>query len=199
MRALKTSILLFCLSLFAVVSASASGLPWKDHQRPFDFTFGNHIDTHQQMQVLPDGSLFGYLYISFTGESDENGIPIAQHKDCNAEGVRCSVGWEIRGLPGEATFVSHQMGDHPIWEVNRAELPTPGAYTHFHWLGWPEHAHELLPTGEPMPGYFIQLIAKDTFLFKHGNDQVLVTNGSDNATHINIVSGLSEGSGGHGH
>jgi len=197
MRNLRIFFLICFLSLGTALSAIAIGLPWKDHQPPFNFTFGNHIDSHQQLQVLPDGSLFGYLYISFTGEADENGIPFAQHEDCNSEKVRCSVGWEVHGVPGQATFVSQRMGDHPIWEVKRADIPNPGAYTHFHWLGWPEHAQDLLPTGDLVDGYFLQLTAKDTFTFKHGNEKILVRNGVDNATHINIVSGLTEDSGGH--
>lgn len=196
MRALRVLFLLLFLSLGTALSVTAIGLPWKDHQPPFDFVFGNHIDSHQQLQILPDGSLFGYLYISFTGETDENGIPFAQHKDCNKEMTRCSVGWEVHGVPGQATFISHPVGDHPIWEVKRANIPAPGAYTHFHWLGWPEHAHDLLTTGDLVDGYFLQLTAKDTFIFKHGNEQILVENGVDNATHINIVSGLTENIGG---
>lgn len=185
--------------MFTVTSSFAEGLPWKDHEAPFDFMFENHIDSHQQIQVLPDGSLFGYLYITFTGEKNADGVPIAEHKNCNDEGVDCSVGWEIRGVPGHATFLSHQMGDHPVWQVSRSHIPVPGAYTHFHWLGFPDHAHDLPITGEPVSGYFIQLTGKDTFVFKHGNDEVLVTNGLDNATHINIVSGASSDGGGHDH
>ena len=198
MKVLRVVFFMALVLLFSVSVSSAKGLAWKNHQSPFDFLFGNHIDSHQQLQVLPDGSLFGYLYITFTGETNENGIPIAQHKNCNDEGVVCSVGWEIRGLPGHATFLSHQMGDHPLWQVMRAHIPTPGAYTHFHWNGWPDHAHDLLVTGEPVSGYFLQLTGKDTFLFKHGGDEILVTNGLDNASHINIVSGAVDG-GGHDH
>jgi hypothetical protein len=191
---------MFLILFFSASGSLAKGLPWLDHQSPFDFKFGNHIDSHQQLQVLPDGSLFGYLYIAFTGETNEDGIPIAQHKNCNDEGVVCRVGWEIRGIPGHATFLSHQMGDHPIWQVMRAHIPLPGAYTHFHWSGWPDHAHDLPLTGEPVGGYFLQLKGQDTFLFKHGGDEILVTNGLDNATHINIVSGTAgDGGGGHDH
>lgn len=198
MKILKTIFFVLLALLFAVSTSSGKGLPWKDHQSPFDFLFNNHIDSHQQLQVLPDGSLFGYLYITFTGETNEDGIPIAQHENCNDVGVKCSVGWEIRGVPGHATFLSHQMGDHPLWQVMRADIPIPGAYTHFHWNGWPEHAHDLPITGEPVSGYYLQLTGKDTFLFKHGGDEILVTNGLDNASHINIVSGAADG-GGHEH
>jgi hypothetical protein len=101
----------------------ADGLPWRNHAKPFDFLFGGHIDTHQQTKVLPDGTLFGNLYITFTGETDEDGIPIAEHRDCNDEGVVCRVGWEIKGIPGSAVFFTHQAGDHPIWEVERSGIP----------------------------------------------------------------------------
>ncbi len=198
MRIIKTIFFMALVLLFSVSISLGKGMPWKNHQSPFDFLFNNHIDTHQQLMVLPDGSLLGYLYVSFTGKTNQDGIPIAQHKNCNGKGVKCSVGWEIRGVPGHASSLSHQMGDHPIWEVSRSHIPTPGAYTHFHWTGWPEHAHDLPVTGKPVMGYFLQLTGKDTFLFKHGGDEILVKNGLDNASHINIISGAT-GGGGHEH
>ena len=47
---------------------------------PYDFLFGNHIDTHQETQLLNDGNLFGLFYIIFTGAIDPgSGLPIARH------------------------------------------------------------------------------------------------------------------------
>ncbi len=179
---------LFFLFLVSGLSFS-QGLVWKNHRAPFDFTFGNHMDTHQQTQILPDGSLFGYLYIAYTGEETPEGVPVARHQDCNDEEVKCVVGWELRGLPGFANFFDHLMGDHPVWSVSRSQIPVPGSYTHFHWEGPPEHAHALTYQDMDVPGYFLQLRAKRTFLFEHGDDEVFVTHGVDNATHLNIISG----------
>jgi len=188
---MKTIPMLIILSVVALLSATpvrAGGLPWLDHQAPFDFLFSNHFDTHQQSQELPDGTLLGYLYIAFTGERDSDGIPYAEHKNCNQDGVKCQVGWEIRGIPGAATLVTHVKGEHPLWAVPRNRIPMPGGYTHFHWTGLPEQSEDIPYSDEPVAGYFIQLTAKDTFIFKHGNEEILVVNGEDNSTHINIIS-----------
>ena len=130
------STILLCILLFS--HAQAEGPKWNDHQAPFDFIFNNHIDTHQQTTVLPSGELFGYLYVEFTGDFTAEGIPIARHSDCNAPASPCSVGWQWRGVPGEAEFVYQEPGDHPLWLVDRDKIEQPGAYGHFHWLGLPE-------------------------------------------------------------
>lgn len=134
------------------------------HDPPFDFLFGNHIDTHQETNLKtnkdtgdPD-SLFGKFYIIFTDETDPvSGLPVARHPrglasdDSHDERcgitVDCVTGWEMRGIPGAAKFVSHSGvngNDHPLWLVNRAEeaaapaagmvIPQPGSFTHFHWI-----------------------------------------------------------------
>lgn len=182
------STILFCGIVLSSFPVMAGGVAWRDHQAPFDFLFSNHLDTHQQAQVLPDGTLLGFLYISFTGETNSDGIPYAEHKNCNEYGAECQVGWEVRGIPGVATFVTHVMGDHPLWAVPRSDIPMPGGYTHFHWLGGPEHAENIQASDALVSGYFLQLTAKDTFIFRHGNEEILVTNGMDNSTHLNIIS-----------
>lgn len=53
------------LSLLGFGSASAAGYPWKNHAAPYDFLFGNDIDTHQQTRLQQDGSLSGYFYIRY--------------------------------------------------------------------------------------------------------------------------------------
>ena len=58
------------------------GDPWK--LAPYDFLFGNHIDTHIQLKMkLKKGepkSLKGSLYIYYTGGIDEaSGLPLARH------------------------------------------------------------------------------------------------------------------------
>ena len=132
------------------------------HKAPFDFLFGNHIDTHQEnnLSVNKDTgepeSLLGKFYIIFTGDIDAaSGLPIARHprgagehnEECGVDPIDCVVGWEMRGVPGAAKFVSHagvNGDDHPVWLVNRAEeplapapgmvIPQPGYYSHFHWI-----------------------------------------------------------------
>ncbi len=47
--------------LGASTSLAAGGYPWKNHAVPYTFKFGNHIDTHQQTKVSPNGELFGFL------------------------------------------------------------------------------------------------------------------------------------------
>jgi len=182
---IKWIALLIALSgLVFVATAQAEGLPWKNHQPPFDFFFGNHIDTHQQTMELPSGELLGYLYIEYTGTTTDEGIPIARHTDCNSDTAQCVVGWQWRGIQGDATFVYHEVGDHPLWLVSRDQIVQPGAFSHFHWLGDPE----LVPYREmPYPGYFIELKAVDTFAFEHGGDLIIVHPGIDIATHLNLV------------
>jgi len=134
------------------------------HKAPFDFLFGNHIDTHQENNLTLDNktgepeSLFGKFYIIFTGAIDPaSGLRIARHpRGLASDGshdercgitVKCVVGWEMQGLPGAAKFVSHSGvngDDHPVWLVNRTEealapatgmvIPQDGYYSHFHWI-----------------------------------------------------------------
>lgn len=146
------------LVLLSSVSVVQAGNDF--HDKPFDFLFGNHIDTHQQTRLKVNKhtdepkSLFGKFYVIFTGGTDpESGLPIARHprgaannEVCGVD-VDCVVGWKMRGLPGAAKFVSHlgvNGDDHPVWLVNRAEellapeprmvIPQPGSFTHFHWI-----------------------------------------------------------------
>ncbi len=122
---------------------------------PQPFTFGNHIDTHQKTWFVADHvsgdpvQLVGYFYISLTGEIDPvSGLPIARHprgpgqhnEDCDDPAFQpnCIVGWTMRGVPGAASFLSHSGingDDHPVWLVNRVDIPQPGQYSHFHWIG----------------------------------------------------------------
>lgn len=168
-------------------TAYAGGNEWNDQEHPYDFTFGNHIDTHQQLKELPSGELKGFLYIEFTGEYNADGFPIAKHTDCFDEMADCTAGWSLKGVPGHATFVYHESGDHPLWQVHsRGHIPQPGGYSHFHWLDDPAMAGDLME-GMMYDGYYLELTAKETFVFKHGDDEILVTPGLDLATHLNLV------------
>ena len=190
---LVLTILLSCM--LNAGSAMAAGYPWKNHAGPYNFLFGNDIDAHQQTRLQKSGDLFGFFYIKFTGIDTSDGYPVATHVDCNAT-PGCTVGWIMRGDPGSATFLYHVETEHPVWLVNRADIPQPGAHAHFHWLG----DSMPMPNQPPMDGYFLELQAVDTFCFIHhmadsasagktcrDNSGVVVTPGIDIATHVNIV------------
>ena len=173
------------------LNAQTAGYPWRNHSAPYNFIFNNHIDTHQQTQVKSNGELFGYLYVSRTGQI-LNGIPVAEHRDCNDPSNACEVGWIIRGKPldGEASspiFVYHVNGDHPVWLVqSRNDIPQPGSFSHFHWLNGPNDAVGLNPE-DPYPGYILELQAVSRFYFFHHSENILVIPGIDISTHVNIV------------
>ncbi len=184
---------ILALSLLGAGSASTSDLyPWNNHADPFSFLFGNDIDTHQQTQLLKKDGLSGYFYIGFTGVVTKDGYRVATHVDCNA--MPCTVGWTLDGKPATATFLYEVAPDHPVFLVNRLDIPEPGAYAHFHWFG-----ADPVP-GENKSGYLLQLTAVDTFCFIHDmagnatskrscrdNGGVAVNLGVDIATHLNIV------------
>jgi hypothetical protein len=182
---LLSLLMIWCFSTLPA-EVQAQGLPWRDNAPPYDSLFGNHIDTHQQSKLLPNGDLLGFLYITFTGEYGEGGIPIAEHCDENTPPKSCVVGWRFGGKPGSATFVFHD-GDHPIWLVDsRNDIPQPGGFVHFHWLDGPNEAGGLIE-GQVYAGYFLELFAVRKFVFSHGGDSILVASGLDTATHINVV------------
>ena len=189
-----TSVLPFFFLIFLSVpfitnmEAEAGGHPWKDHAKPYDFIFGNHIDSHQQTKLKKNGDLFGFLYITFIGEKD--GVPVAEHCDNDTTADECEVGWIIRGkfIGGDnrPTFVYHEE-DHPTWlVVSRNDIPQPGSFSHFHWLGSPDGGGGFIQ-GDRRDGYFIELQAVDEFYFRHNNEDLLVMPGIDISTHVNIV------------
>ena len=211
------------------------------HDAPYDFFFGNHIDTHQETKIkIKRGDpvrLKGFFYIIFTGEIDTvSGLPIARHprgasqneacgddnddefnRDPEDKGkdIECIVGWTMRGRPGEAKFLYHNGvngDDHPVWMVNRVDIPQPGSYTHFHWITTSSsdpraatvpaacdkiNAGQLedeRPTAVDItcPGWFLQIKAVEEFAFQHGGELVPVRPGIDNATHLNLVTNYAK-------
>ena len=198
------------------------------HDVPYDFFFGNHIDTHQETKIkIKRGDpvrLKGFFYIIFTGDTDTvSGLPIARHprgadhdEECGVDDVECEVGWLIKAKPGEAKFLYHSGvngDDHPVWMVNRVDIPQPGSFTHFHWIGEDstdprapgdvpyqcdvDMAGELDNNAENVvcPGWFLQIKAVEKFAFQHGNVVVPVRPGIDNATHLNLVTNYAVVSG----
>ena len=100
----------------------------------------------------------------------------------------------------------------------RSMIPQPGSYTHLHWLTeGAVHNGVVLPSsleaveevfgvdinvppecnvssasaltsGIVCPGYYLQIKALHTFVFKHGGELIPVSPRIDNRTHLNIVS-----------
>jgi hypothetical protein len=196
MKKLTMTLSTLALCLLGAGSAVAAGYPWKNHARPYDFLFENDIDTHQQTRETKRGDLLGFFYIHYTGVKTSDGYRVATHVDCNAHMADCKVGWQLNGKPTTtATFLYHSVDDHPVWLVDRADIPQPGAYAHFHWLG--DHP---TPEDPDRAGYLLQLTAVDTFCFIHhmadaasgdetcrDNGGIAVSVGIDIATHLNIV------------
>jgi hypothetical protein len=187
------------LSLLGAGSATATNLyPWNNHAAPFNFLFGNDIDGHQQTR-LAEGNLFGFFYIKFTGATTSDGYRVATHVNCNTTSG-CTVGWLLEGKPGQGIFLYEAQNDHEVFLVSRGDIPEPGAYAHFHWLG------SLPSAGQSSNGYFLQLLAVDKFCFFHmlpasinpgvtceDNGGVAVNLGIDIATHVNIVTSFPSG------
>lgn len=131
--------------VFPLFVGSAAAVEWQDHAPPFDFLFGNEIDDHQETQLGPDGALTGTFYVILTGAIDPaSGLPVARHPRGAAKNEVCGVdvdcveGWKIRAVPGAAEFLYHSGvngDDHPVWLVNRVDIPQPGYFSHFHWIG----------------------------------------------------------------
>lgn len=183
---LSVFVIFFSVSMVLTAAmAEGGGYPWKDHAQPYTFIFENHFDTHQQSQLKSNGELFGFFYITPTGD-EINGTPVFEHCNANTLPESCEVGWILKGKQGHATFV-YLSSDHPVWLVeSRNDIPQPGAFSHFHWLGEPMTASELNQGGN-YDGYFLELQALDKFYLRHGGEDVLVMPGIDISTHVNIV------------
>lgn len=176
------------LSLFLMVTLAGSvmalGPNWNDHAAPFNFVFDNHIDTHQQSRLVRNQQLRGYLYIHYTGGEVE-GVPTAHHGNCETMPEGCEVGWVLKGVPARARLLAKPEGDHPQWCLNSRAFPREAGYSHFHWLGAPEHAGELV-VGEKYEGYLLKLTAVDAFFFEH-HGGFLITPGVDLESHYNVA------------
>ena len=188
------------LALSAFGATHAADLyPWRNHEPPFSFVFGNEIDAHQQTRRTHDGSLFGFFYIRFTGVQTRDHYRVATHVDCNAD-PDCTVGWTLNGKQIDATFLYQNMDEHPVFLAERADITQPGSPSHFHWLGAMPMPHQIVN------GYLLQLTAVDRFCFIHHdagaadaaatcrqNGGVNVDLGVDIATHLNIVASAPPG------
>lgn len=184
MKKLIIPVALLLSLAMAAAAYAATGYPWNDHAAPYDYLFGNHMDTHQQSQEMGKDQLGGFFYIKFTG-NEVNGVPEAMHADCGKEAADCTVGWKLKGVyVAEATLYENPEHGHPIWCIEPDDMPQAPGYTHFHWEGDPEHAGKLEDKG--YSGYLLKLTAREQFYFKH-HGGFLVTPGIDTETHANVV------------
>ena len=182
----KFLILVVLLLSFAIVGAAyaVESYPWNSHAEPYDYLFGNHIYTHQQSNLNGKDQLGGFFYIKYTG-NEVDGVPEAEHGNCDAAAVDCTVGWKLKGIKVQSKLIEKPESGHPLWEIDSQNMPKSPGYTHFHWEGAPEHAGALL-VGQSYDGYLLKLTAVDRFFFKH-HGGFLVTPGIDTETHANIV------------
>lgn len=179
-------ILLILMLSFTIAGAAyaTESYPWRSHEAPYDFLFGNHIDTHQQSKLNDQDQLGGFFYIKYTG-NEVDGVQEAEHGNCDAAAVDCTVGWKLKGVAVRATLVEKPHMGHPIWRIDAQDMPRSPGYSHFHWEGAPEHAGGLV-AGDSYDGYLLKLTAVDQFFFKH-HGGFLVTPGIDTETHNNII------------
>ena len=171
-------------------TVGAAGYEWRDHRAPFDFTFGNHIDTHQQSMTAGNGGLTGFLYITPGNETTDDGTPIAMHGDCSQNPTGCTVGWILHGLVTEAQYCGHVPGEHPAWAIPADDMPRQRGYTHFHWLNETPH-HDGLAVGDTYSGRILKLTAVETFVFGH-HGEFLVEPGIDFETHANVFAACDD-------
>jgi len=139
--------------------------PWQYHAPPFDFSFGNMINSHQQSRMDSNGVLHGFIYIHDTGEITEEGFPIAEKAHCPTQD--CRVGWVVKGVQVTATLMS--KGPR-IWLVDPNDLPVEPGYTHFHWIGDPHSPHDLV-IGQQYTGILMKRMAVTPFYWLGGSGQ----------------------------
>ena len=164
----------------SAVEFRAESYRWNDHRSPYTFTFNNHFDTHQQTQEIGKNGLTGFFYITIFDE--DNGIPVADHGDCEENPEGCTVGWTLQGIRMQAKLLEKGMGQHPQWFIPAENMPRQPGYTHFHWIA--EDNEELI-VGEIYDGYLLKLTAREKFFFEH-HGTFLVEPGIDYETHFNV-------------
>ena len=200
-----------CFSGVGIAKADApdTGYPWQDHAKPFAVKFSNLIDNHQQMRLLKNGALQGFIYIQFTGEFID-GIPIARRADCTNQELDCRVGWEVIGVPVRGAKLI-QRGPQ-LWELDTASLPADPEFVHFHWyhegaynpIVDPYNLNPQKPcgliVGQEYNGFLFKRTAITTFYWLGGSPDKenvrLVTPGVD--LHSNIYGIWSGGDGDEG-
>lgn len=203
-------VLLMSISFSGITTVKAdgpdTGYRWQNHAKPFDFRFNNLIDNHQQMRLMKNGALQGFIYIQFTGEFID-GVPVARRANCYDASLDCRVGWEVIGIPVRGAKLI-QRGPR-LWELDPAFLPADPEFVHFHWTKLdafdpnPQKPCGLITKAEnanmSYNGYLFKRTAVTTFYWLGGNPDKemgrLVTPGVD--LHSNIY-GIWSGGGGDG-
>lgn len=143
MRDRILTLLLFCVLLALGGIVHAGGLNWKDHAAPFDFLFGNHIDTHQQTHLVRagknKGDLAGYFYVVHLDQDGDglldttaDGLPILRHCTKPEHYPNCRFLWTINAKPCikevngcEAMNLYHKH-DHPVWLIGPRQRSADG-------------------------------------------------------------------------
>ena len=107
---------------------------FQDHAPPFEFVFGNRIDTHLENKLRKNGDLKGYFYIRWEDADEDgvvdidpvNGLPRARHCNANTDPSVCFAGWKVKGKPCipaynqcAAAFIYHAK-DHPYWLIGES-------------------------------------------------------------------------------
>lgn len=149
---------------------------WMNHASPYSFLFGNPFDNYQETRLNNDGTLSGFLYVQFTGETTSDGYRVAIHNNCPFLGGLCQAGWTVQGRAGNAGFANQAMFSRDaIWHVKAGEVPQPGSYSFFSRLGTSATTEMTCPVMEsalsatpppPTQGYFLQLTATQSFCFR---------------------------------
>lgn len=191
-RGLTVSIGVVAVMLVATSVAATPSYPWRDHDAPFDHTFGNHMDDHQQTKLLAgDKKIQGFLYVDITDtipEESSLGLPEAKHIKCNEKPDDCEVGWVMHGVAWEnARYCGHFDGHHQ-WQLldgDTSKYERRG-YTHFHWNGPEPDKVDDVGTDD-WGGYFMKLTAVDSFYFVHHGPDWDITPGVELESHFNLT------------
>ncbi len=164
-------LLAFSASIAAADETDLDGeYPWNHHQAPYDYKFGNMIDSHQQSIINKDGTrLKGFIYIHIIpGQDYAVGIPTADKAHCKTQ--PCMVGWVVKGVKVSATLM--KKGPR-IWLVDPGDIPKEAGYSHFHWVceqgddQCPHSAHDLV-VGQEYSGFLMKRIAPAPFFWLGG-------------------------------
>lgn len=146
------------LSLILVSSSTAlaaQGKKWGDHEAPWDFSLGPHIDQFHEYkgvghlnEVGLPAQIKGFMYIDFTGNDNQ------------AVGGTQTVGWVVDGIFAMARY-NEGAAHSEHWSVYANDVPKQQGYVHWHPFG----GHDNKNDGEFYPGYFLKHTAVDSFYF----------------------------------
>ncbi len=185
MKRLLIPIMMLLSLVLAATAYATTAYPWSNHAAPYDYLFGNQIDSHQQSQLNDKEQLGGFFYIKYTG-SMIDGVPEAIHADCEKTPDDCTIGWKLKGVAVQATLLEKPDSGHPVWCINPDDGPRSPGFSHFHWEGDLDHTAGEEFDNKLYDGYLLKLTAVDQFFFQH-HGGFLVTPGIDTETHANIV------------